>query len=290
MQMKPKPAWLKVRAATTHDLTRVAEVIEKNSLHTVCQEAGCPNIFECFAAGTATFLILGDSCTRACTFCRVGKGHPQKPDETEPQRVAEAISALELTYAVITSVTRDDLPNGGASVFAAVVREIKRQSPPCQIELLIPDFGGGIEALETVVKAAPDVVNHNVETVPRLYPTVRPQASYRRSLELLSAIKKRAPSITTKSGVMVGLGEQFAEVEEVLRNLRSANCDRVTIGQYLAPSPAHAPIERYYEPSEFRALREFALALGFEHVDSAPLVRSSYKAEDPRDGKRYEDL
>lgn len=275
-----RPNWLKVRTAKGCDYAGVAKAIEKGSLHTVCQEAGCPNIFECFAAGTATFLILGNTCTRRCSFCRVGKGCPVQPDTTEPLRVAKAVAELELSHAVITSVTRDDLPDGGANEFANVVSEIKRHSPDCRVEVLVPDFKGDAAALGTVLEARPDILNHNIETVPRLYPTVRPQADYTRSLELLATAKESAPAIVTKSGIMVGLGERTEEVIAVLEDLRGVGCARVTIGQYLAPSPAHARVEKYYTPDEFASLKDAALSLGFERVDSGPLVRSSYRAKD----------
>jgi len=274
-----RPEWLKVRAPGGDDYHRVKGLLRTLSLHTVCEEAHCPNIGECFAQGTATFLILGDVCTRGCRFCAVAKGQPLALDREEPERVARAVARLGLRHAVITSVTRDDLPDGGASVFAEVIRKIHNYLPGCSVEVLIPDFQGSAEALRLVLAARPEVLNHNIETVPRLYPQVRPGAIYARSLELLRQAKDLAPAMRTKSGLMVGLGEDGDEVLATLRDLRTVGCDMVTIGQYLQPSSWHLPVARFYRPEEFVALREAALRLGFAHVESGPLVRSSYHAQ-----------
>jgi lipoic acid synthetase len=252
-------------------------------LHTVCEEAGCPNIGECWNHGTATFMILGDVCTRACSYCAVAHGRPGALDSTEPKRVADAISALDLSYVVITSVDRDDLRDGGASAFAETIRETRARSPECRIEVLIPDFQGNGEALQIVLDAGPDVLNHNTETVPRLYRMARSGGRYSRTLELLERSKRYAPSIPTKSGLMVGLGEEKDELLQTFKDLRQAACGILTIGQYLRPSATHAPMVRYYHPDEFRELKDEALALGFVHVESGPLVRSSYHAHETAD-------
>ena len=250
--------------------------IREGALHTVCESAACPNRNECWNAGTATFLILGDRCTRSCAFCNISSGEPRAVDQDEPRRVAEAVASMALAYAVVTSVTRDDLPDGGANVFADVIRTIHTISPHCRIEVLVPDFQGSVASLETVLDAAPHVVNHNVETVPSLYPRVRPAADYGRSLRLLERAKQRG--FVTKSGIMLGLGEGMDMVRPVLQDLLSAGCKILTIGQYLQPSLNHLPVERYYRPEEFEELRTEALGLGFDHVVSGPLVRSSYHA------------
>jgi lipoic acid synthetase len=248
------------------------------ALHTVCEEAHCPNLGECWGRGTATFMILGEVCTRACGFCAVKTGLPgQPPDPDEPRRVAEAVARMGLRYAVVTSVNRDDQADGGASIFAATVREIRARVPGCAVEVLIPDFKGRWDALQTVTDARPDVLNHNVETVPSLYRLARAGASFGRSLELLR--RSKGAGLLTKSGVMVGLGEERVEIEETIRAIRSSGADILTVGQYLRPSPKHLPVVRYYSPGEFDALRAFALDLGFAHVESGPLVRSSYRAE-----------
>jgi lipoic acid synthetase len=248
-------------------------------LHTVCEEAHCPNVGECWSRGTATFMILGDVCTRACGFCAVKTGRPDRPpDADEPRRVALAVARMGLRHAVVTSVNRDDQPDGGASAFAATVAEIRARVPACAVEVLIPDFKGRWDALQVVLDVRPDVLNHNVETVPRLYRRVRPGASFPRSLELLRRSKEAG--LPTKSGIMVGLGEESPEVEETVRAIRSAGTDILTVGQYLRPSPQHLPVCRYYSPEEFESLRAFALGVGFAHVESGPLVRSSYHAED----------
>jgi lipoic acid synthetase len=247
-------------------------------LHTVCEEAHCPNLGECWSRGTATFMILGDVCTRACGFCAVRTGLPsQPPDEAEPRRVAEAVARMGLRHAVVTSVNRDDRPDGGAGIFAGTVRAIRERVPACAVEVLVPDFKGRWEALQLVLDARPDVLNHNVETVPRLYREARPGASFERSLELLR--RSAGQQLLTKSGVMVGLGEERAELEDALRAIRAAGTHVLTVGQYLRPSPQHLPVRRYYAPAEFEDLRAFARGLGFRHVESGPLVRSSYHAE-----------
>jgi lipoic acid synthetase len=248
-------------------------------LHTVCEEARCPNLGECWKRGTATFMILGDVCTRACGFCAVKTGLPgTAPDAGEPSRVADAVARMGLRHAVITSVNRDDQTDGGAAIFAATIREIRARLPECSVEVLIPDFKGSREALEIVLTAHPDVLNHNVETVPRLYRRARSGANFARSLELLR--RSKDAGMLTKSGIMVGLGEEWAEVEETIRTIRAAGSDVLTIGQYLRPSPKHLPIVRFYTPEEFGHLRAFALELGYRHVESGPLVRSSYHAEE----------
>jgi lipoic acid synthetase len=247
-------------------------------LHTVCEEARCPNLGECWSRGTATFMILGDVCTRACGFCAVKTGLPgTPPDPDEPRRVGEAVARMGLRHAVVTSVNRDDWPDGGAAIFAASIAEIRARAEGCAVEVLIPDFKGRWDALQVVIDARPDVLNHNVETVSRLYRTVRAGASLPRSLELLRRSKQQG--LLTKSGIMVGLGEEWAELEETIRAIRASGTDVLTVGQYLRPSPQHLPVRRYYTPQEFDKLREFARGLGFAHVESGPLVRSSYHAE-----------
>jgi lipoic acid synthetase len=279
---KPKPPWLKVTANTGEANRAVMELLQSLELHTVCEEANCPNCGECFGRKTATFMILGTQCTRNCTFCCVDKGVPTNPDPSEPFHIAEAVMKLGLRYVVVTSVTRDDLPDGGASHFVKVIEAIKARragtSNPA-IEVLVPDFQGDMEALFSVVRAGPDVINHNVETVPRLYGAVRPQARYERSLELLSRVKSMDPGMVTKSGIMLGLGETKEEILEVLADLRRHGCDFLTIGQYLAPSSKHHPVIDYLPPEQFEWYRQQALAMGFSHVASGPLVRSSYQAE-----------
>jgi lipoic acid synthetase len=252
-------------------------------LHTVCEEARCPNIGECWHHGTATFMILGDICTRACAYCAVSHGRPHAPDSAEPVRVGEAVHALDLSYVVVTSVDRDDLPDGGASAFAATIRETRARQPQCRIEVLIPDFQGDEAALRTVLDARPDVLNHNTETVPRLYRMARSGGRYTRTLELLERSRQYAPDVPTKTGLMVGLGEAFEELVAVFEDLRRVGCGILTIGQYLRPTPSHAPIARYYHPDEFRDLKRIALDLGFVHVESGPLVRSSYHAHETAD-------
>lgn len=278
MRGTPKPPWLKIRLRAGPTYHGVLRHLQQGRLHTVCQEAHCPNMGECFSKGTATFLILGDRCTRNCGFCAVGQGPEGSPDPGEPQRVAEAALAMGLTYVVITSVTRDDLADGGAGHFAETIREVRKRLPGARVEVLIPDFRGSTEALETVLDARPDVLNHNLETVPRLYPRARPGAEYRRSLDLLSTARSLAPWVITKSGLMLGLGEAGHEVRAVLSDLISAGCVVLTMGQYLQPSRDHLPVERFLPPGEFEAWRGIALNVGFREVASGPLVRSSYHA------------
>ena len=273
-----RPEWLKVRLPGGDNYFRLKNLIREHRLNTVCQDARCPNIAECWGAGTATFMILGNVCTRACRFCAVKTGLPQEYDRDEPRRVAEAIGRLDLKHAVITSVDRDDLEDGGAFIFAETIRLTRRSRPGIRVEVLIPDFQGSVDALRMVLGAAPDVLGHNVETVPRLYAQVRPGSRYRRSLNLLRNAKSFGPGPVTKSGLMVGLGESREEILDVLKDLREAGVDIVTIGQYLQPSLANLPVEKFYTPEEFLHLRDAALSLGFRHVASAPLVRSSYHA------------
>jgi lipoyl synthase len=276
----PKPDWLKIKVQSGGDLAHLQEMLQRLSLHTVCEEAGCPNRMECFARRTATFMILGDRCTRNCTFCSVGKGDPLPVDTDEPRRVVKGIKELGLQHAVITSVTRDDLKDGGAEQFAETIREIRRVAPGVTIEVLIPDFNGSMAALHVVKDAGPDVLNHNIETVPRLYPEVRPMAGYERSLELIRRAKdKKNKGMFTKSGMMLGLGETREEVLRSMRDLRDAGCDFLTLGQYLAPSKAHHPVVEYVHPDVFEEYRVLGGEMGFKFVASAPLVRSSYLAE-----------
>jgi lipoic acid synthetase len=279
----PKPEWLKVRAPGSPGYLRLKSLMRELNLHTVCEEAQCPNIGECWNHGTATFMILGDVCTRACSYCAVAHGRPAPVDATEPVRVADAIRRLELDYVVITSVDRDDLPDGGAAIFAATIRETRARRPDCRIEVLIPDFQGSDAALREVLDARPDILNHNTETVPRLYRMARSGGRYARTLELLDRSRRYAPEIPTKTGLMVGLGEEHAELVATFRDLRRVGCGVLTIGQYLRPSPAHAPMTRYYTPAEFAELKRIALELGFVHVESGPLVRSSYHAHETAD-------
>jgi lipoyl synthase len=270
------PDWFKVQLSTNERYAAVRGLVREQNLHTVCESAACPNRNECWNAGTATFLILGDVCTRKCGFCNINSGCPAEPDRCEPERVADAVASLGLSYAVVTSVTRDDLPDGGAGLFADTIRAIRKRTSRCRTEVLIPDFQGSPAALDAVLDASPDVLNHNIETVPSLYPRVRPQANYGRSLELLRRAKDRG--VVTKSGIMLGLGESGEEVQSTLRDLRSAGCEIVTVGQYLQPSRRHLPVQRFYPPEEFRSLRLVALGLGFRDVLAGPLVRSSYRA------------
>jgi lipoic acid synthetase len=274
-----KPDWLKVRFPAGDRYQRLKTLMREQSLHTVCEEARCPNIGECWNAGTATFMILGDVCTRSCGFCAVTTGRPHEIDPLEPFRLAKAVQQLDLDYVVITSVNRDDVKTGGAEIFAACIKAIRRIDPTVRVEVLVPDFKGNWRALQTVVDARPFVLNHNVESAPRLYPHVRPQARYERSLELIRRAKDAAPDMLTKSGFMVGLGETRDELFGVMRDLRENGCDILTIGQYLRPSLQHLPVERYYDPSEYQAFRDYGAQLGFTHVEAGPLVRSSYHAE-----------
>lgn len=278
LRPQPKPAWLRRRLPTGPAYESVRAMIKNGSLHTVCQEAKCPNQWECFSHKTATFLILGNRCTRTCGFCAVAHGPQGLPDEREPERVADAAAGLELKYVVVTSVTRDDLADGGASVFAATIKALRARIKEVKIEVLIPDFAGSRSALETVLSAAPDVLNHNLETVPRLYPLVRPEAAYSRSLKLLKDTSRLAPSIPTKSGLMLGLGETDDETERTLSDLLTVGCKMLTLGQYLQPTKAHLPVEKYVEPERFDRWKQAALNAGFEQVASGPFVRSSYQA------------
>ncbi len=275
-----KPEWLKVRAPGSANYLRLREIMRGLKLNTVCEDAHCPNIGECWHHGTATFMILGDICTRACAYCAVAHGRPTELDVDEPRRVAEAVKAMGLAYAVVTSVDRDDLEDGGASIFASTIREIRQLTPGTRVEVLIPDFKGDAAALQTVLDARPDVLNHNTETVPRLYRMARSGGKYARTLQLLDRARRSAPGIATKTGLMVGLGEEQAELVEVFRDLRDAGVSILTIGQYLRPSSSHAVMTRYYHPDEFKELKRIALGLGFVHVEAGPLVRSSYHAHE----------
>lgn len=274
-----RPDWLKVRLPSGESYFRLKGILRGLSLNTVCEEARCPNVAECWGQGTATFMILGDICTRACGFCAVTTGRPQRLDREEPGRVAEAVSAMGLTHAVVTSVNRDELADGGASIFAATIEAIRARCPETTIEVLIPDFKGSRESLETVLKAGPDILNHNVETVPRLYKRVRPGANYPQSVELLRRVKEVSPRTRSKTGMMLGLGESRAEVEAVMQELASrAAVEVLTLGQYLQPTPEHLPVERFVHPDEFRELAGIGRGMGFRHVEAGPLVRSSYHA------------
>lgn len=276
---RPKPPWLKVRFPAGERYQQIQGLLRHEKLHTVCEEARCPNIGECFDSGTATFLILGDVCTRSCGFCAVTSGRPEEAaDQLEPYRLAKTVRTLGLDYVVITSVNRDDLADGGASIFAGCIRAIRHDDPHRRVEVLIPDFEGNWDALAAVADAKPFVLNHNIETVPRLYRRVRPKARYEQSLELLRRAKMLEPTLLTKSGLMLGLGETPDEVLEVMADLRSAGADLVTIGQYLQPSSKHLAVERYYPPEEFELFVERGRELGFQHVEAGPLVRSSYHA------------
>ncbi|MGH9145740.1 MAG: lipoyl synthase [Vicinamibacterales bacterium] len=283
-QRNPKPEWLKVRAPGSETYRRLKALMRQLELHTVCEEAHCPNIGECWDYGTATFMILGDVCTRACGYCAVGHGRPAAVDPAEPARVGNAVDHLGLSYVVITSVDRDDLPDGGASIFAETINAVRQRRPDTRIEVLIPDFRGDPAALQTVLDARPDVLNHNTETVPRLYRRARSGGRYERTLELLDRARTYAPQIPTKSGLMVGLGEDRDEVLTTLIDLRRVGCSILTIGQYLQPTRDHLPISRYYHPDELRELKSYALGIGFSHVESGPLVRSSYHAREQADG------
>ena len=279
MNHQPRPSWLKVKLPSGESYFRLKTLMHAQKLNTVCEGARCPNIGECWGRGTATFLILGEVCTRACKFCAVKTGLPPEYDLDEPRRVADAIQQLGLRYAVITSVDRDDLDDGGAFIFAETIRRTRVACSQIRIEVLIPDFQGNVDALRTVVEARPDVLGHNIETVPRLYPTARAGSRYRRSLDHLRNAKSFGIPMTTKSGLMLGLGEKQEEVVGVLSDLREAGVDIVTLGQYLQPTREHLPVERFYTPEEFDAFRDHAYSLGFRYVASGPLVRSSYHAE-----------
>ena len=273
---RKRPDWLRIKAITGPNFREVSDIINRHKINTVCESAGCPNIFECFEAGMATFLILGKRCSRNCRFCQIEKGKETPPDTGEPRRIAHAVADLHLRYSVITSVTRDDLPDGGASFFADTIDAIRRLNKNCVIELLVPDFKGSEKSLRTVGGGLPDVISHNIETVPRLYSAVRPLAVYERSLSLLARAKRMG--FKTKSGLMVGLGEITAEVIDTLKDLRRAGVDQVTIGQYLQPTQKHMAVSRFYAPEEFEVIEKNARAIGFSSVRSGPLVRSSYLA------------
>lgn len=281
---QPKPAWLKIRLGDPASQSQVLQLIEGLNLHTVCQEARCPNIFECWSDRTATFMLGGDICTRHCGFCAVGKGEPGALDSEEPRHVAEAVQHLNLAHTVITSVNRDDLPDGGAAHWAETVLQVRALNPDCRIEVLIPDFNGDEDALNTVLDAQPDVLNHNTETIARLYRRVRPDAAYEQSLTLLRRAAARRDheqrGMLTKSGIMVGLGETFDEVVELMKDLRAVSCNIMTIGQYLQPYEKRLPVERFVTPEEFTRWRDIGMTMGFKHVESSPLTRSSYHARE----------
>jgi lipoic acid synthetase len=274
-----KPSWLKVRAPGGPQYLRLKALMREQNLHTVCEEARCPNIGECWEDRTATFMILGDVCTRRCGFCAVSHGRPTWEDWGEPDRVGRTVARMDLAHVVVTSVNRDDLADGGAGIFARTIAAIRREAPGCRVEVLIPDFQGSATALDIVLEARPDVLNHNVETVPRLYREVRPGARYERSLELFARARRHPTAPVTKSGVMLGLGETRDEVQATMADLRAAGVQLLTLGQYLRPSPAHLPVARYVPPEEFAALAVAGEALGFRHVEAGPLVRSSYHAK-----------
>lgn len=275
---KRRPEWIKVKAPSGEMYAQLQELMRRKELHTVCEEAGCPNMGDCWGSGTATFLMLGDICTRSCRFCDIKHGRPEPLDWEEPERVAQAVKAMDLKHAVITSVNRDEREDGGAPIFAAVIRRIHEIHPGCSVEVLIPDFKGNIEALKIVMDALPEILNHNVETVPSLFKKVQPQDRYTWSEAVLRNAKQLDPQVLTKSGIMLGLGETIEEVKDVMRDLASWGVDILTIGQYLQPSRRHLPIERYYTLEEFAELKRFGLEIGFRWVESAPLVRSSYHA------------
>nr|WP_138752805.1 lipoyl synthase [Paenibacillus sinopodophylli] len=278
-----KPDWLRIKLATDGNYAEIKNMMRTKTLHTVCEEARCPNIYECWSNRTATFMILGDICTRACRFCAVKTGMPTELDLDEPERVAEAAEQMNLQHCVVTSVARDDLKDGGASIFAATVHAIRKRMPFCRVEVLIPDFLGNIEALQVVMDANPDILNHNVETVARLSDRVRARAKYSRTMELLRRAKEMKPKIPTKSSIMLGVGEEWDEILQTMDDLRANDVNILTLGQYLQPSPKHLPIARYVHPDEFAKLKEEGLKRGFRHVESAPLVRSSYHAHEQTD-------
>jgi len=274
-----RPDWIRVRAPSGETVEWLRQMMRSKSLHTVCEEAMCPNMGECWGSGTATFLMMGDTCTRSCGFCDIKTGRPAPLDWLEPERVARAVQAMKLRHAVITSVNRDERQDGGAPIFAMVIRRIRELHPGCSIEVLIPDFKGSLEALRIVVDARPEILNHNVETVPRLFRKVQPQDRYEWAAATLSNAKRLDPEVLTKSGIMLGLGETLDEVQAVMRDLRGWGVEILTLGQYLQPSKQHLPIERYVTPDEFAALKAYGLEIGFRWVESGPLVRSSYHAE-----------
>jgi lipoic acid synthetase len=273
-----KPSWLKVRAPGGPNYSRLRHLMRELDLHTVCEEAHCPNVGECWEHGTATFMILGDVCTRNCAYCAVAHGRPPKYDIEEPARVAAAVEQMQLRHAVITSVDRDDLPDFGAYIFAETIRQIKARLPECSVEVLVPDFQGNEDSIRTVLDARPDIYNHNTETVPRLYKRCRPGGRYERVMKIFRLSKQIAPDIPTKTGIILGMGETIEEVIQTMRELREVDVDILTLGQYLRPSDSHIPLDRYYTPDEFRHLREVGLSMGYRHVESGPLVRSSYHA------------
>ncbi len=273
-----RPDWLKVRIPGGEGYTEIKELVRSHGLHTVCEEARCPNIAECWARKTATFMILGDVCTRSCGFCAVKTGRPLLLDRDEPRRVADAVAKMALRHAVITSVNRDELADGGSAIFAETIRQIRQMVPGCRVEVLIPDFKGNPNALQNIIDAQPDILNHNTETVPRLYRPVRPQGNYQWSLDVLRIAKSQG--VVTKTGLMLGLGEDMDEVLDVMHELAGLNVNILTLGQYLQPSKQHLPVRRFVAPAEFRMLRKKGLALGFDHVESGPLVRSSYHADE----------
>lgn len=276
----PKPDWIRARLGNHSKVSEIKRILRENNLHSVCEEASCPNLSECFTQGSATFMILGDLCTRRCPFCDVAHGRPKPPSNEEPAHLAQTIAALKLRYVVITSVNRDDLRDGGAFHFSQCIQSVRQLSPSTRIEILTPDFRGRLElALDQLESTPPDVFNHNLETVPRLYQSARPGADYETSLGLLKSFKKRHPSVPTKSGLMLGLGETYEEIAQVMRDLRSNDCNMLTIGQYLQPSKSHHPVIRYAPPEEFAALGQLAESMGFEAVASGPMVRSSYHAD-----------
>ncbi|MEF2243579.1 MULTISPECIES: lipoyl synthase [unclassified Paenibacillus] len=278
-----KPDWLRIKLTTDGHYAEIKDMMRSKTLHTVCEEARCPNIYECWANRTATFMILGDICTRACRFCAVNTGMPTELDLQEPERVAEAAEQMGLQHCVVTSVARDDLADGGASIFAATIRAIRKRMPFCRVEVLIPDFQGNWDALQIVMDANPDILNHNIETVERLSDRVRAKAKYERSLELLKRAKEMKPRIPTKSSIMLGVGEEWDEILQAMDDLRAVDCNILTLGQYLQPTPKHLAVERYVHPDEFAKLKEEGLKRGFRHVESGPLVRSSYHAHEQTD-------
>jgi lipoic acid synthetase len=278
-----KPAWLTVRAPGGANYVRLKRLLRDANLHTVCEEAHCPNIGECWEDATATFMILGDVCTRNCGYCAVAHGKPLWEDREEPERIGRATATMSLAHVVITSVNRDDLADGGAAHWAATIRAVRRHAPACRIEVLVPDFQGLASAIDTVLEAGPDVFNHNTETVPRLYKRARHGGRYARTLDVFRHVARRAPGLVTKSGIIVGLGEERDELLETMRDVRAVGVSILTLGQYLRPSPAHLPVARYYHPDEFAALAEAGRAMGFAHVEAGPLVRSSYHAKQQAD-------
>ena len=278
MQIKERrPEWLRIKLQVNESFMKVRNIVSDHKLHTVCEEARCPNMSECWSRGTATFMILGDICTRSCGFCAVKTGKPVGLDIDEPRRVAQAVKLMGIKHAVITSVNRDDLKDGGAGIFAETIKKIRELVPECRVEVLIPDFKGDEKALDIVIEAKPDILNHNVETVPRLYKIVRPQAKYERSLKVLEYCKKHG--LVTKTGLMLGIGEMTEEVIDVMKDLRSIDVDILTLGQYLQPTKMHLPVDRFVQPEEFEMLKKIGLEMGFKYVESGPLVRSSYHAE-----------